>query len=140
MVLYAPAICPDCGRVFPSDVLIAEAPWIIPSYRLSGGVCPRCGGRGAIPPWVYRLYDLAAQSRDDATDREKRLLAANLAQLLRRHRTAKRIQAFVSELRGPWKQLVAPMKAVSGQHRRAQLAFLLWIITETERGDPRDTK
>jgi hypothetical protein len=126
--------------VFRSDLLIAEASWIIPSYRSTGGVCPRCGKTGVIPPWVHRFHDLAAQSRQDATDREKRLLAANLAQLLRRHRTAKRIQAFVSELRGPWKQLVAPMKAVSGQHRRAQLAFLLWIITETERGDPRDTK
>jgi hypothetical protein len=140
MVLYAPAICPNCGNVFRSDVLIAEAPWIIPSYRSSGGACPRCGGTGAIPPWVYRFHDLAAQSREDATDREKRSAAAGLVQLLRRHRTAKRIQAYVNDLRGPWKQLVHPLKAASGQHRRAQLTFLLWIITETETQYDREAK
>ena len=60
MVLYAPAICPDCGNVFASDVLIAEAAWIIPSYRSAGGVCPRCGGRGSIPG--------AAGERSEAID------------------------------------------------------------------------
>ena len=140
MVLYAPAVCPDCGNVFRSDVLIAEAPWIIPSYRSAGGACPRCGGPGAIPPWVYWFHDLAWQRRDEATERETRLLATNLGQLLRQHRTAKQTLAFVDELRGPWKPLVPPLKAVSPQQRRAQLTFLLWTLTETEKPDPEDTK
>jgi len=117
MVLYAPAVCPDCGNVFRSDVLIAEAPWIIPSYRSAGGACPRCGGKGVIPPWVYRFHDLAAQRRDDASEREKRSLATTLTQLLRRHRTAKQTLAFVSELRGPWKPLVPLLKAVTAAQR-----------------------
>jgi hypothetical protein len=140
MVLYAPAICPDCGNVFRSDVLIAEAPWIIPSYRSAGGVCPRCGGRGTIPPWVYRFHDVAAQCRDDAADRDKRSLAIGLAQFLRRHRTARRTQAFVAALRGPWKALVQPLKAGPPQHRRAQLMFLLWTLTETETSAVTDAK
>ena len=132
MVLYAPAICPDCGNVFPSDVLIAETAWIIPSYRTTGGLCPKCGGRGTIPAWVYRFHDVAAQSRDDATDREKRSLATGLTQFLRRQRTAKQTQAFIAELRGPWKALVQPLKAAPPAHRRAQLTFLLWTLTNTE--------
>jgi hypothetical protein len=140
MVLYAPAICPDCGNVFASDVLIAEAPWIIPSYRPAGGVCPRCGGRGSIPVWVYRFHDVAAQCRDIATDREKRSLATGLAQLLRRNGTAKQTQAFVNDLRGPWKSLVQQLKAVPPQHRRAQLMFLLWTLTETETCPVKDVK
>jgi len=133
MVLYAPAICPDCGNVFRSDVLIPEAPWIIPSYRSSGGVCPRCGRTGAIPAWVYRINDLAAQGRDDASDREMRVFVAALTQFLRRHRTAKRTLAFVGDLRGPWKTLVQPLRAAPPQQRRAQLMFLLWTLTESER-------
>jgi len=140
MVLYAPAVCPDCGNVFRSDVLIAEAPWIIPSYRSAGGACPRCGGRGIIPPWVYRFHDLSWQCRDDATERETRLLATNLGQLLRRHRTAKQTLAFVNDLRGPWKPLVQPLKAGPPQQRRAQLTFLLWTLTETERAHPKEAR
>ena len=140
MVLYAPAVCPDCGNVFRSDVLIAEAPWIIPSSRSAGGACPRCGGKGVIPPWVYRFHDLAAQRRDDASEREKRSLATTLTQLLRRHRTAKQTLAFVGELRGPWKPLVPLLKAVTAAQRRAQLTFLLWTLTETERPHPLDPK
>jgi hypothetical protein len=140
MVLYAPAICRGCGNVFRSDLLIAEAPWINPSYRSSGGACPRCGGSGAIPAWVYRFHELALQSRDDATDRETRSLADTLGRLLRRHRTAKQIQAFVVELRGPWKQLVQPLKAAPPEDRRAQLTFLLWMITESGGPYPRDAK
>jgi hypothetical protein len=140
MTLYAPAICPDCGNVFRSDVLIAESPWIIPSYRSTGGACPRCGGSGAIPPWVYWFHDLAAQSREDASDRERRVLASSLGQLLRRHRTAKRTQAFVTDLRGTWKPLVQPLKSAAPQHRRAQLTFLLWALTETEQAGRADAK
>jgi len=140
MVLYAPAICPKCGGAFRSDVLIAEAPWIIPSYRASGGLCPRCGRTGAIPAWVYRFHDVAAQSRDDATDREIRVLVSALTQFLRRHRTAKRTLAYVDDLRGPWKALVQPLRAAPPQQRRAQLTFLLWIITENETTHPRDAK
>ena len=140
MVLHAPAVCPDCGNAFRSDVLIAEEPWIIPSYRSTGGVCPQCRGRGAIPAWVYRFHDLAAQSQDDATDREKRLLAASLTQFLRRPRTTKQTQAFVADLRGPWKPLVQPLKSAPPGHRRAQLLFLLWTLTETEKAGRVETK
>jgi hypothetical protein len=89
---------------------------------------------------VYRFHDLAAQCRDDATDRETRLLATTLGQLLRRHRTAKRTQAFASDLRGAWKPLVQSLKAASPQHRRAQLTFLLWMLTETENARRLETK
>jgi hypothetical protein len=89
---------------------------------------------------VYRFHELARQSRDDATDREKRSLADSLGRLLRRHRTAKQVQAFVVDLRGPWKQLVQPLKAAPPAHRRAQLMFLLWTITESEAHHPRDAK
>ncbi len=140
MVLYAPAVCPDCGNVFRSDLVIAEAPWIIPSYRSAGGACPRCGGKGIIPPWAHRFHDLAAQSRDDASERETRALATNLGQLLRRHRTAKQTLAFVSDLRGAWKPLVQPLKAGPPQQRRAQLTFLLWTLTEAEGAHAPDPK
>jgi hypothetical protein len=140
MVLYAPAVCPDCGDVFRSDVLIAEAAWIIPSFRSAGGACPRCGGKGVIPPWVYRFHDLAAQRRDDASVREWRAVATTLGQLLRRHRTAKQTLAFVADLRGPWKPLVQSLKSGSPQQRRAQLTFLLWTLTETEGAYAKDPK
>ena len=140
MVLYAPAICPDCGGIFRSDLPIAEAAWMIPSYRSTGGRCPRCAGRGAVPSWVYLYRDIAAQCCADASDREKRSLATSLTQLLRRHRTAKQTLTFINDLRGPWKPLVRPSKAMSPPHRRAQLTFLLWMLTESEGSDGATTK
>lgn len=127
-VLYAPAICHKCGRAFRSDVPIAEPPWITPIYRSVGGACPNCGGKGLIPGWVYQFHTAAVQSRAEATEHQKRSQIAALDQHIRRHRTAKRTQAFVQSFRDPWSNLIRYIKAAPPRERRAQLIFLRWII------------
>jgi hypothetical protein len=130
VVLYAPAICAGCGFVFRSDLAIADAPWISPSYRATGGLCPRCHGRGGIPNWVYRFHDGAVQSRQEATEQQRQSQLAAVAQHLRRHRTAKKTERFIQEFRGPWRLLTLQFKALPPLHQRAQLTFLLWILDE----------
>jgi hypothetical protein len=132
-ILYAPAICPQCGKVFHSDVPVAAPPWITPVYRATGGCCPRCGARSAIAPWTYRFHSVAVQSLTDSSDHQRRDLAAALEHHLRRHRTAKRTTAFIRDLRGPWKNLCPLLLAAAPTQRRAQLTLLLWTLTTADR-------
>lgn len=131
-LLYAPAICPRCGNVFPSDVPMASTPWIAPIYRATGGACPRCGTRSAIAEWTYRFHATAIQGMLDASTHQRRDLTSALEVHLRRHRTAKQTAVFARDLRGPWKIVVPQLTAASPRQRRAQLLFLLWILTGTE--------
>ncbi|MET0865789.1 MAG: hypothetical protein ABWZ98_15775 [Nakamurella sp.] len=130
LLLYAPAICSKCGAVFRSDLPIGRPPWITPVYRSVGGVCPRCGQIGRIPFWVYRFTAVAQDCRSDASEHQRSALLAQLDQHLRRHRTAKRTQAFTSDFRGPWKPLLPVIKQAPAQQRRAQLTYLSWILAE----------
>ena len=130
MVTYAPAICPKCGAVFRSDVAIAEPPWLNPTFRAVGGICARCGARGRIPDWTYRFNAVAVDCRRDASDSQRRTLAAGLALHLRRHRTAKRTTEFVRGFSGPWRNLAGQFRGMSNLQRRAQLTFLLSIVDD----------
>ena len=130
LVRYAPAICTKCGSVFRSDLPIADPTWINPAYRASGGSCSRCGGIGLIPFWVFRFDATAELCRSEASDQQRRAMLADLEQHLRRHRTAKKTQAFISDLRGPWKPLLMAIKQAPQQQRRAQLTYLSWILAE----------
>ena len=130
LVRYAPAICPKVGSVFRSDLPIAGQPWITPAYRATGGPCPRCGETGFIPFWVFRFNAAADLCRSEAAEQQRRTLLSDLHQHLRRHRTAKKTQAFIAELRGPWRPLQAAIKEAPPQQRRAQLTFLSWILAE----------
>jgi hypothetical protein len=132
LVRYAPAICRKCGSVFRSDLPIARPPWITPAYRSAGGSCPRCRELGLIPPWVFRLNAAAELCRSEASDQQRRSMLADLQQHLRRHRTAKKTQGFISAFRGPWKPLLLTIKEAPAQQRRAQLTFLSWILTEDD--------
>ena len=127
-MLYAPAICAKCGAAFRSDVPIARPPFITPIYRSVGGSCPRCKQRGLIPPWTFRFNAAADVCRADASDQQRRTMAAELDQYLRRHRTAKQTQAFIADFRGPWRPLQLIIKGTQQQQRRAQLRFLQWIL------------
>ena len=58
-------------------------------------------------------------------------MLTDLEQFLRKHRTAKQTQAFVGDIRGPWKPLLLSFKEAPPQQRRAQLTFLSWILSES---------
>ena len=131
LVRYAPAICTKCGSAFASDLPIAHPPWITPAYRAAGGYCPRCKQTGLIPLWTFRFNTAAELCRSEATDQQRRSMLADLEHFLRRHRTAKQTQAFISDLKGPWKPLLLVIKQAPPQQRRAQLTFLSWILAES---------
>jgi hypothetical protein len=130
VVFYAPAICTNCGAVFRSDVPIAEPPWITPTYRATGGRCPRCGRRGSIPTWVYRFHHVVSQSIEDASDEQRRSQVRAVEQHLRRHRTVKKTQTFIQDFRGPWRPLIMELRSTPPRQRSAQLTFLLWMLDE----------
>jgi len=134
VVLYAPAICRDCGATFRSDVAIAEPSWITPSYRATGGRCPRCGGRGGIPTWTYRFHADARQAHADATDQHRRDLASVLDQHLRQCLNTKETQRFIDQLPGPWKNVIQRLNPCPAAQRRTQLAFLRWLLDDAGTG------
>lgn len=53
MTLIAPAVCDNCGTVFPSGFAFGPG---ASNIRMSGnksGPCPKCGGMGSVPDGVY---------------------------------------------------------------------------------------
>ncbi len=102
-MLFSQAVCDSCGAGFASGVVVAERRGDPVSYRRSAGPCPRCGGRGRIPPWIFHLHGAAAAARDQATEDEN---AAVLAAV--RHCQAGELDlparaAFALALTGAWR-------------------------------------
>jgi len=135
-MLYAPAVCENCAAVFGSGQLIAENDGEPASYRRSAGPCPRCGGRGAIPEWVFRFHTTASAAADRATPEQLSSLIQALRELLDPDRTPHRITAdddLSSELTGPWAGVALELRRAPATQRTAKLTFLLWILDRPDR-------
>jgi len=138
-MLYAPAVCERCGAVFPSGEVIAESPGEPSSYRRSAGPCPRCGGRGNIPDWVFRFHAIAAAAREQATPEQIASFTAALRlQLSRSGVTGVEQDQLTAELDGPWHAVAlelrrrtpsrrTPSRRTPSQ-RTARLTLLLWMF------------
>ncbi|MGU2445506.1 SEC-C metal-binding domain-containing protein [Burkholderia cenocepacia] len=52
-----PAICNQCGTPFPSGLEMGNGSHSNTFISFTAGPCPKCGGRGSIPPGVYGVID-----------------------------------------------------------------------------------
>ena len=116
---------------FAATCPIAEAPWIIPSYRAAAASARAVAGEGVIPT----VGVLGSMTSPDSSRRcYPTAKDASWQQIWPSHcggTGRKETQAFVADLRGPWKPLVRPQGGTAPAAAR-QLTFLLWILTETE--------
>lgn len=53
---HIPAVCDDCGAMFPSGLVFENARNVTLAGNRSGP-CPNCGGMGHIPDGVYDFVD-----------------------------------------------------------------------------------
>jgi hypothetical protein len=53
MTLMAPAVCDNCGTVFPSGIAFGPGASDIRMTGNKSGPCPNCGGMGSVPDGVY---------------------------------------------------------------------------------------
>jgi hypothetical protein len=135
-MLYAPAVCENCSAVFGSAQLIAESDGERASYRRSAGPCPRCGGRGSIPVWVFRFHTIASAAADRATPEQLQSLIQALRLRLDAVAPTNPIDPdghLNGELTGPWSGVALELRSVPADQRTAQLTFLRWIVDRPER-------
>jgi len=52
VAISIPAICHQCGGLFPSGIAVADSA-SVQVERVSWGPCPACGGNGSVPDGVY---------------------------------------------------------------------------------------
>jgi len=57
MTLIAPAVCDNCGTVFPSGFAFGPGTSNIRMTGNKSGPCPNCGGVGSVPDGVYDTLD-----------------------------------------------------------------------------------
>lgn len=81
-MLFSPAVCNGCGTVFPSSEVMAEHRGQPASYRSAAGPCPRCGGRGSIPRWIFAFHAAAAAARDQASAAENTAVYVAIGSML----------------------------------------------------------
>lgn len=73
-----PAVCPDCGAVFPSGFGLGSAAHMVVEGCRSGP-CPGCGGVGLVPDGAYTIVEqVLAYSRDADMSREQMLATTQL--------------------------------------------------------------
>ncbi len=111
-MLFSPAVCDSCGVVFASSEVVAERRGEPASYRSSAGPCPRCGGRGSIPRWIFAFHAAAAAARDQASDSENAAVYVAARQLLapEGHVTGGEVTtaaALPAALTGAWRGVAA---------------------------------
>lgn len=76
MTLMAPAVCDNCGTVFPSGFAFGPGTSNIRMIGNKSGPCPNCGGMGSIPDGVYdTLGDTLNIVSTWSPDRITRLIA-----------------------------------------------------------------
>ena len=111
-MLFSPAVCDSCGTVFPSSEVVAERRGEPASYRSSAGPCPRCGGRGSIPRWIFGFHAAAAAARDQASASENAAVYVAIRQSLATRRDAPggdvtAAAALPDALTGAWRGVAA---------------------------------
>ena len=78
----------------------------------SAGPCPRCGGRGSIPRWIFGFHAAAAAARDQASASENAAVYVAIRQSLATRRDATggdvtAAAALPDALTGAWRGVAA---------------------------------
>lgn len=131
-MLYAPAVCDHCRAIFRSGVVIAEHPGDPSSYRKAAGPCPRCGGRGSVPEWVFRFHATVTIVRERATSGQISAMASALRHtLISPHPAEPRISAdpdLPAQPGDPWRIVAVELHRSPADQRNALLTLLLWML------------
>jgi hypothetical protein len=124
--LRAPAICNNCGTIFPSRFEIINS-YDVSFSNCTSGPCPNCGGIGHIPDGVYNFIGNTIEllSGPNRTVSELQRLAMILSQAREEEtpieQVTRRIQEEVSEL--------SSLKDLLPRTRSEFYAFLVIILT-----------
>jgi len=127
-LLYSPAVCETCGAVFGSNEVIAEQPEDPTSYRRSAGPCPRCGGRGIIPEWVFRFHNTVQASLAQASAEEIGSLLAAVRRYAAEPARPGAQQAVTAEMVGPWHPMAPAVGHLPDDQWTAAITLLEWMF------------
>lgn len=140
--MRVPAICDQCGSIFPSTFEVDNA--INISFSGCGsGPCPACGGMGHIPDGLYNFInntiELVSGPRRTVSDLER------LAKLLREARNHKRSYEEVSKSITSEIPEFSSFKDLLPKTRSELYAFIAIILTIitialSQRNKPEDKK
>ena len=122
-MLFSPAVCDSCGTVFPSSEVVAERRGEAASYRSSAGPCPRCGGRGSIPRWIFAFHAAAAAARDQASASENAAVHDAIGRLAASD-GVRDGTALPAALTGAWRGVAAVLWRIPRPEWDAALAML----------------
>ncbi len=123
-MLFSQAVCDNCGAGFASSVVVAERRGDPVSYRRSAGPCPRCGGRGRIPDWIFRLHGAASAARDQATEDENTAVLAAVRQCQAAPLDQAARAAFALALTGSWRGVAITVGRIPLAECEAAVAML----------------
>ncbi|GJA11852.1 hypothetical protein KAM344_23540 [Aeromonas caviae] len=124
-----PAICDDCGTMFPSGFVMENCTNISLSGNKSGP-CPSCGGMGSIPDGVFNVLGNVIEILDaprktvDQLNRYVRVLNSAREQKLSREQIKEQIDKDVPELAS-----ISDFLPKTRNELYAFLALLLGILT-----------
>ena len=123
--MRVPAVCDNCGMIFPSDFEVKNST-NISFYGCGSGPCPGCGGNGHIPDGVYNFIGNSIELLSGPSRTVSEL--ERLATILRQSRqegsslaqVGKRIQDEVPEL--------SSLKDILPKSRSELYAFIAVIL------------
>jgi hypothetical protein len=134
-MLFSQAVCDECGAGFASGVVVAERRGDPVSYRRSAGPCPRCGGRGRIPGWIFRFHAAAAAARDQASWAENCDVLAAVERLAGRPVDAPARAALALQLTGAWRGVAIMIGRIPIEECGAALQLLGRMLQDVPEDD-----
>ena len=127
-MLFSPAVCDSCGIVFSSSEVVAERRGQPASYRSSAGPCPRCGGRGSIPRWIFAFHAAVAAARDQASGPANAAVYDAVARLLASDGDVSDDSALPAALTGAWRGVAAVLWRIPRSEWAAALTMVCRML------------
>jgi hypothetical protein len=111
-MVQAPAICDDCGSVFPSGYVFGGTGTAHVTGNKSGP-CPDCGGVGSVPDGIYHFRDETLHIVSTWPEERRKDLADKLAaaQQAQDRQAVEHALAQESDFRDLLLQLLVPTNA-----------------------------
>ncbi len=131
-MLFSPAVCVSCGGVFASGVVVAERRGDPVSYRGSAGPCPRCGGRGRIPGWIFSFHAAAVAAREQAAAADNTAVLDAVRRCSPGDLDGPGRRAFSTEMTGAWRGVAVQLGRIPADEWQAAIAMLGPMLDDHE--------
>lgn len=131
-MLFSQAVCGSCGAAFASGVVVAERRGDPVSYRGTAGPCPRCGGRGRIPGWIFRFHGAAAAARDQASAADNAAVLHAARQRVAHYSDESAQRGLTTTLGGAWGGVAVQLRWIPADECEAALAMLVRMLEDGE--------